>query len=126
MRPIPAPRHLRTSAVPREVDGRRLSGYIGQVRTAKLSDVKNDLSRIVEEVRRGGRVRILVRGVAAADIVPIESAPTDYAEDMAALERSGSIRRGKAGLAAEILKAGPRVDERRSKRILSEERDDRA
>ena len=95
------------------------------MRTAKLSDVKNDLSRVVEEVRAGGKVRILVRGIAAADIVPIEEAPADYADEMIALERSGILRRGKAGLVRQLLKPGPRVDDHRLKKILSDEREDR-
>lgn len=95
------------------------------MRTAKLSDVKNDLSRLVEEVRKGGRVRILVRGVAAADIVPIADAPADFAEEMVELERNGQIRRGKAGIAKTILKAGPRVDGRKAQKVLSDEREDR-
>jgi antitoxin (DNA-binding transcriptional repressor) of toxin-antitoxin stability system len=39
--------------------------------SAKLSDVKDGLSRYVEKVRKGGTVRILVRGVAVADLVPV-------------------------------------------------------
>lgn len=99
------------------------SGYISQVHVAKLSDVKNDLSRIVDRVRRGERVRILVRGVAAADIVPVEESGAD---ELAALERRGVIRRGVSGVAKEILKPGPKVDARRVARALSAERNDRA
>jgi prevent-host-death family protein len=95
------------------------------VKVAKLSDVKNELSRYVELVRRGGRVRILVSGVPAADIVPIDEASSDWTPDLVALERSGTIRRGKAGVARELLKAGPRVEERRMKQIFEEEREDR-
>ena len=43
------------------------------MKVANLADVKNDLSRFVAQVRRGGRVRILVRGVPAADLVPVGS-----------------------------------------------------
>lgn len=95
------------------------------MRTAKLSDVKNDLSRMVEEVRKGGRVRILVRGVAAADLVPVADAPADFGEDMVELERNGYVRRGKAGVAKTILKAGPRVDARKLQKVFAEEREDR-
>lgn len=38
---------------------------------ANLSDVKDALSRYVEKVKKGARVRILVRGVAVADLVPV-------------------------------------------------------
>lgn len=96
------------------------------MKVAKLSEVKNELSRYVELVRKGGRVRILVSGVPAADIVPIDEASADWTPDLIALERSGSIRRGKAGVARELLKAGPRVDNRRLKQLFEEEREDRA
>ncbi len=95
------------------------------MKIAKLSDVKNELSRYVEHVRKGGRVRILVSGVPAADLVPVDEASPDWTPDLASLERSGTIRRGKAGLARELLEAGPKVDARRLKQLLSEERDDR-
>jgi len=94
---------------------------------AKLSDVKNDLSRYVARVRRGERVRILIRGVPVAEIIPIEAATeqTDDEAQLRDLERRGIIRRGTGGLEAEILKPGPRprgrsttsqmvMDERRS------------
>lgn len=38
---------------------------------ANLSDVKDALSRYVEKVKKGAWVRILVRGVAVADLVPV-------------------------------------------------------
>jgi prevent-host-death family protein len=94
---------------------------------AKLSDVKNDLSRYVARVRRGERVLILVRGVPVAEIVPIEAggSPADHDAELRDLERRGIIRRGKGGIEAEILKPGPRphggrptsqlvIDDRRS------------
>ncbi len=96
------------------------------MKVANLSDVKSGLSGYVEHVRRGGRVRILVSGIAAADIVPIADAPADWTSELAALERDGAIRRGSSGVVKELLKVGPRVDGRRMKEILSEEREDRA
>ena len=95
------------------------------MKVAKLSDVKNQLSRYVELVRKGGRVRILVSGVPAADIVPIDDVSTDWTPDLVALERSGASRRGKAGMARELLKAGPRVDGELMKQMFEEERQDR-
>jgi prevent-host-death family protein len=93
---------------------------------AKLSDVKNSLSRYVARVRRGERVRILVRGVAVAEIVPIESAQRDDdgpdENRLADLERRGIIRRGKAGIEPEILKPGPRPRGRATSAVVIEER----
>jgi prevent-host-death family protein len=93
---------------------------------AKLSDVKNDLSRFVARVRRGERVRILVRGVAVAEIVPIEAPnKADDAADEARLgnlERRGIIRRGRAGLEREILRPGPRPKGLPTSEVVIEER----
>jgi prevent-host-death family protein len=78
---------------------------------AKLSDVKNDLSRYVARVRRGERIRILVRGVPVAEIVPIDSVSERGEDDEARLrdlERRGIVRRGKGGLEAGVMKPGPR------------------
>jgi antitoxin (DNA-binding transcriptional repressor) of toxin-antitoxin stability system len=61
------------------------------VKVANLADVKNDLSRFVALVRRGGRVRILVRGV-PADLVPVQGPAESEAGDeleIAELETMG-------------------------------------
>lgn len=82
------------------------------MRVASLSEVKNDLSRMVDRVRRGERIRILVRGRAAADLVPVQAADAGWDADLAALEREGIVRRGKpasAAVLAEIDRPGPRV-----------------
>ena len=82
------------------------------MKLAKLSDVKNDLSRYVDAVRKGERVRILVRGVPAADLVPVVEHGSDTgfsAAETLELERQGVIRRGKAGWPKELDKPGPRV-----------------
>src|SRR5437762_3384111 len=61
---------------------------------AKLSDVKNDLSRYVARARRGERIRILVRGVAVAEIGPIEAARERKDDENARLaELVSAIRR---------------------------------
>jgi prevent-host-death family protein len=83
------------------------------MKMASLTDVKNDLSRYVEQVRRGGRVRILVRGVPVADLVPAGSgAPRDASQEdaeLADLERRGIVRRGTGAFPRELDGPGPRV-----------------
>lgn len=84
------------------------------MRVANLADVKNDLSRFVAMVRRGARVRILVRGVPAADLVPIEPAATNENDELEIreLEALGLVRRGRPLTAAErreLERPGPRV-----------------
>jgi len=96
---------------------------------ANLTDMKNNLSRYIEQVRRGTRIRILVRGVAVADLVPVSStamAEDDLERKLADLERRGLIMRGSGTIAAELLNPGPSssgkplseylIDERRSGR----------
>ena len=79
------------------------------MRVAKIGDMKNNLSRHLEYVRRGGRVRILDRDTPVADLVPIES--SSEGEDDALLlklERQGLLHRGCGGpLPAELLRRGP-------------------
>jgi prevent-host-death family protein len=92
---------------------------------APLSAVKNDLSRYVARARRGERIRILVRGVAVAELVPIETvADSDPVEEkrVQELERRGVIRRGKGGLEPGILKPGPRPRGRPTSELVIEER----
>lgn len=82
------------------------------MKVAKLSDVKNDLSRYVDHVRGGGKVRILHRGVPVADLVPI-SRPRDDGSavdwNLEELERRGMVTRGQTRASAQLDKPGPRV-----------------
>ena len=99
------------------------------MKVANLADVKNDLSRYVAQVRRGARVRILVRGVPAADLVPVEGARDARASDEAELielEADGWVRRGKVSPTSkeslELDRPGPRVRGGRAVEVLLEER----
>lgn len=98
------------------------------MRVANLADVKNGLSRFVAQVRRGGRVRILVRGVPAADLVPIEGgteAPESDGLELAELEKLGLARRGVGASARDIReldRPGPRVRGGRAAESLLAER----
>jgi prevent-host-death family protein len=97
------------------------------MRTANLSDLKDDLSRYVAQVRRGDSVRILVRGVPVADLVPIARGGETGVEDteLAELEKLGLARRGAAlGARAEreLDKPGPRVSGGRAVEALLADR----
>lgn len=76
--------------------------------TTNLTDAKNRLSELVERARAGDRVRILVRGVPAADLVAVPAAAADD-ERLAGLERRGWIRRGTGPVPAELRTPGPAV-----------------
>ncbi len=79
------------------------------MKEAKISEIKNQLSRYLAFVRRGEEVRILDRRTPIAKIVPI-LARTERDEPAAALldmERKGLIRRGSGRLDREILETEP-------------------
>lgn len=91
-----------------------------------MSDAKDDLSRYVDYVRRGGTVRILVRGVPVADLVPIEavSASSRSAEQaLADLERRSILRRGSGEAWGELLDARPTLGRRSAIDDVREERE---
>ena len=80
------------------------------MREAKISEVKNHLSRYLALVRRGEVVRILDRDRPVAQIVPIAEPATGRpvgAEALAEMERKGLIRRGSGQLDPEILRKDP-------------------
>lgn len=80
------------------------------MKEAKISEVKNQLSRYLALVRRGEVVRILDRDVPVAQIVPITSATPGRSvgtEALAELERKGLVRRGSGKVPREILDRNP-------------------
>lgn len=90
--------------------------------TASISELKANLSRYVDEVRRGGEVQILDRGMPVARLVP-----TTAGGDPKALERlvsRGLIRSGKGDPAA-ALKEPPLELSVSILDALLEDRDDR-
>jgi len=93
------------------------------MQTANLSDAKNRLSELVERVRSGDRVRILVRGVPVADLVPVQG---DAGGDdrLADLERRGVIRRGTGVIPALLREPGPAVGGTPLSDLLLAERDE--
>jgi antitoxin (DNA-binding transcriptional repressor) of toxin-antitoxin stability system len=67
------------------------------MKKAKISELKNNLSRYLAYVRRGGTVRIFDRDVPVADLVPLVQAGArsgDGDSVLAGLERAGLVRRG--------------------------------
>jgi len=76
------------------------------MKTANLSEVKDRLSAYVEMVREGERVRILVRGVPAADLVPVAAEPDDE-EWLLEAERRGVVRRALEPLDESLFEPGP-------------------
>ncbi len=104
--------------------GGRRSGYASHMKIANLAKAKDDLSRYVDYVRRGGRVRIFVSGVPAADLVPVAVAVHDAAgdKDLADLERQGILRRGSGGGSGALLRPGPKLSGKPSSDTVAAER----
>jgi prevent-host-death family protein len=68
------------------------------VRQAKIANLKNNLSRYLDHVRRGGSVTVLDRDRPVARLVPLPHEGARGASDrLARLERQGLIRRGIGG-----------------------------
>ena len=103
----------------------RILANLARMKTARLSEVKDQLSRYVRYVRQGGRVRILVRDLPVAELVPISfDASADPSADakLCDLERRGILRRGKGDAAPELLRPGPKARGRPASKVLIEER----
>jgi prevent-host-death family protein len=80
------------------------------VKEAKISEIKNQLSRYLALVRKGEVVRILDRNVPIAQIVPIDRASATApvgAEALADLQRKGLIRCGNNRVPRELLEKDP-------------------
>ena len=73
--------------------------------TGTVAEVKNNLSRYLAYVRRGGRVTIYNRDTPVAELAPPPaSVEGTSGEALARLEREGVVRRGRGRLFPELLK----------------------
>ncbi len=92
----------------------RQHGYHGVMNKARISDLRDHLSRYLDQVRAGGRVLILDRNRPIAEIVPVgrDGGARDADEGrLEALERAGIVRRGRRRIPSEFLKPlkGPKA-----------------
>jgi antitoxin (DNA-binding transcriptional repressor) of toxin-antitoxin stability system len=94
------------------------------MREAKISQVKNQLSRYLALVKKGETIRILDRDRPVAQIIPIATPVSGSASDdaLVELERKGIVRRGKGKLPKRILKRIPAGKPAGAARALIEER----
>ena len=82
--------------------------YNGVMKYAKIGQLRDGLSRYIDQVREGGEVLVLDRDRPVARIVPAGAshpAPGGDAERLLDLERRGILRRGKGRYPA-VLKGG--------------------
>lgn len=97
------------------------------MKNATITEAKNRLSALLDQVRRGERILILDRGVPVARLEPVVGYP-DATGRLQRLERAGSLSIGSAAPPLELLRhAAPElaggasgadalIDERRSGR----------
>lgn len=89
------------------------------MKTASISQTKNQLSALLDEVRQGETILILDRNRPVARLEPI----TDTGEGagdarLARLERAGLLRRGRGGASLKDLPLSPSVRTRRGASAL--------
>lgn len=77
------------------------------MRRVGIAEAKNNLSALLDRVRRGERVLITDRGNPVASIVPVEP-DAGTAAGIARLQREGLVRRG-SGRAELILTPPPKL-----------------
>jgi len=76
------------------------------VKRASITEAKNQLSALIERVRRGERVVIEDRGVPVARLDPMLDLPDDEGR-LARLERSGLARRPQRPIPRAVLRTAP-------------------
>ena len=83
------------------------------MKVVKIGDAKNNLSRYLAFVRRGGRIRILDRETPIADLTPVDL-QTDGGDDdqslLADLDACGMIRCGIKGALPKLVKLSRKMD----------------
>jgi len=73
------------------------SGYSSPMRTATITETKNNLSALLDVVKGGETILILDRGRPVARLESAIAEPTDEGR-LERLERQGLIRRGRGGI----------------------------
>ena len=80
------------------------------MRTAKIAELRNNLSRYLDYVRSGNTVLVLDRDRPIARNVPLGARGADQADEedpLTRLEREGLIRRGSGGLSEWLRRRKP-------------------
>ena len=82
-------------------------GYYSYMKKAGIAELKNNLSRYLDQVKNGESILVLDRNQPVARIVPLHRVPRGTVEQddrLARLERKGLIRRGSGGSAQWLAK----------------------
>jgi prevent-host-death family protein len=99
--------HSATSFLPVRLEWRERNGYSSQMKRATLTETRNNLSALVDQVQHGETILILDRGRPVARLESVVGAGDDPEGRLARLERQGLLRRASAPLPREILMAKP-------------------
>ena len=82
-------------------------GYNKQMKRATLTETKNNLSALVDQVRQGESILILDRGRPVARLESVLGGEADPEGRLARLERQGLIRRGRTRSLDALLQQPP-------------------
>ena len=95
------------------------------MKQAKISDLKNNLSRYLDLVRQGETIQILDRDIPIALITSISGSKGFSQQDrLKQMERKGLVRTGKTALLKSILDAPPPGKKTGALRAMLEEREE--
>ena len=107
----------------------RYSHY-SHMKTAKISELRDRLSRYLDHVRAGGRVVILDRNRPVAEIVPVGTSGTSEQDTdqgvLDSLQRRGIVQKGRGRISPDVLRGSlPGKDARVLDALLEERRSSR-
>ena len=96
------------------------------MKSAKVSELKNNLRRLLAYVRRGGTVRVFDRDKPVADLIPCKppSSTGDAEAGLAGLGRDGALKRATRRLPANFLRRKLPRARKSVVRALLDERDE--
>lgn len=77
------------------------------MKTASISEAKNQLSKLIDRARAGESIVITDRGVPVATIEPIARANADPEARLQRLERAGLLKRGTGRIPLELIRTPP-------------------
>ena len=91
------------------------------MKTASISQTKNQLSTLIDQVRQGETIVITDHDRPVAKLVPAQAEKGEEAAALANLERKGIIRRGNG----EVHLLAPRIKPRHGARAVAASLEDR-
>lgn len=107
------------------IDRETETGYSSHMKTATLTETKNQLSALIDQVRHGETILILDRGRPVARLASVLAEESESAEGrLARLERQGILRRARRPKTEALIRQ-PRPEARDGASILDALLDER-